>query len=244
MNDDRWRTAQAYERGFWSQVSKQTAPNDDPLNFYEWRSNRLVERLKDQGLGHIADESTASLEIGAGPVGVSAFFPAGDRVAVDPLENYYKKQPDLTKLRDPNVTHLSGVGEDLPCKSNLFDLVIIENCIDHVRNPYKVMREIDRVLRSDGVLYMTVNCRTRWGYLVHRLLSRLRIDAGHPHTFTMTRVQNDLMARHRFEILQLDYDSFLESWIGDLKGPDMKDRAKGMLGVSEYLVTLLARPQS
>src|SRR5437899_1747709 len=72
----------------------------------------------------------------------------------------------LAALRDPAVDYREGSVEALPCESGHYDLAIIENCIDHVRDMHAGMRELQRALRTGGALYLTVNCRTKWGFVI------------------------------------------------------------------------------
>jgi SAM-dependent methyltransferase len=180
------------------------------------------------------------LEVGSGPVGVVGFFPAAERVAIDPLESSYASNATLTTLRDSAVDYRQGVAEALPCESGHYDLAIIENCIDHVRDVRAAMRELRRALTAAGALYLTVNCRTRWGFLMHRTLSRLRVDAGHPHTFTPRRAQA-LLRDHSFHTLQFDVSSYAEARRADLAAPELRPRLKALLGVSEFLFSVVAQ---
>src|SRR5438034_115119 len=150
------------------------------------------------------------------PVGFVGFFPAAERVAIAPLESYYAANPTLTALRSPSVEYRGGSVEALPFESGRFDLTIIENCIDHVRDVSAGMREIKRVLSRTGALYLTVNCRTAWGFVVHRALSRLRVDAGHPHTFTPRRAAA-LLRDHGFTPLQFEVGSYAVARREDLE---------------------------
>lgn len=240
---DRWKAAQEYEHGYWEDVAANivsgTAPN---LDWYRWRADVLAERLRKAGLQRLADGNACMVEIGGGPVGLATFFRGTERIAVDPLQTQYGKNPVLSRMRDPAVRYLEGVGESLPCDSGNADIVAIENCIDHVRDVDAVMNEIVRVLRPDGVLYLTVNCRTRWGYVMHRLLSRLQIDRGHPHTFTPRKAIR-LVESYGFKPLMVQVESALRAHVDDLRAPGLRTKAKGLLGVSEYLITILAQRQ-
>jgi SAM-dependent methyltransferase len=238
---DRWRAAQAYERGFWESLSHQIADGAVPrLDWYQWRADQLVERLERLGLQHLTDGTARVVEVGCGPVGVVPFFPAAERVAVDPLDASYAANPVLAPLRSPTTDYREGAGERLPCESGRYDLAIMENCIDHVQDVGAVMSELRRVLKPDGILYMTVNARTRWGFGVHRLLSRLRVDTGHPYTFTPRRAQA-LLARHRFQPLSFEVESYIASFRADLQSSELRARIKALLGVSEFPVTTVAR---
>ena len=236
----RWRAAQRYERGFWERNAAQIAAGAvSQLDWYAWRAKQLAERLRRLGYRELVGGGARSVEIGSGPVGIVAYFPGAVRVAVDPLEHFYRQDPVLTARRPPDVQYTDGVGEHLPCPSGGFDLVIIDNCIDHVRDVTAVMREIARVLRPGGVLYLEVNCRSPWGFLVHRILSRLRIDAGHPHTFTPKRLLA-LVGKGPLRLRAFEADSASEARRAQLASPDFKSRLKGLLGSSDFATALVA----
>ena len=238
---DRWQTAQAYERGFWRGVAGQIADGSlSQLDWYGWRADQLAAWLRGLGQGALLDGEGSVVEIGSGPIGISPYLPARARIAVDPLADFYGANEALVALRDPAVSYRQGVGESLPCDGASCDLAVMENCIDHVRDVHAVMEEIRRVLRPDGVLYLTVNCRTWWGFGVHRVLSRLRLDPGHPHTFTRRRLET-LLRAHGFELLDLRAGSYAEAAREDLCGPSLRARLKGILGTSEFLVSAVAR---
>lgn len=241
VSSDRWRRAQRYEREYWESVAKQIASGAvSQLDWYSWRADQLKKRLTALGLEHLTDGSVRVIEVGAGPIGIVSYYPGKERVAIDPLEHFYAGDPVLTELRDNDVDFIDGVGEQLPCTSGLYDLAIIDNCIDHVRDVGAVMAEVARVLRVGGIVYLTVNSRTRRGFWIHRMLSRLRIDAGHPHTFTLGRVEN-LIHNSGFELLFIDAGSHVEAWRNDLLRGSLKNKIKAILGVSQFLVTVVGR---
>lgn len=241
VSDDRWRNAQRYEQSYWDRVATEVeAEGQGRLGGYKWRSDQLIRMLAEAGVPELSDGSARVLEVGSGPVGVVGFFPGTEKVAVDPLEDFYSTKPLLVASRSPDVSYRTGSGEALPVEDGRYDLAIIENCIDHCQDMDAVMLGIHRALRPGGYLYLTVNARSRPGFLMHRVLSRLQLDPGHPHTFTRSRVRSFLPAAG-FDVLHLEHGSFWEAWVGDLRGPSLKKRAKGLLCVSEYLVSVIAR---
>jgi SAM-dependent methyltransferase len=236
----RWQRAQQYERSYWASLATRIADGSaSQLDWYRWRADQLVLRLRALGLTHLTDGRARVVEVGSGPVGVVGFFPAAERVAIDPLEPDYAANATLVALREPSVEYRRGSVESLPCQGGHFDLAIMENCIDHVRDVDRGMRELKRVLRSGGVLYLTVNCRTAWGFIVHRGLSRLRVDAGHPHTFTPTRARA-LLNRHGFTTLEFEVGSYAAARRDDLASSERRTRLKGLLGISEFVVSMVA----
>lgn len=238
----RWQSAQRYERGYWESAAARIANGScQQLEWYRWRAEQLILRLRSLGLEHLTDGRARVLEVGSGPVGVVGFFPAAERLAIDPLEPYYASNATLTVFRNPAVDYRQGSVEALPCDSARYDLVIMENCIDHVRDVTGAMRELRRALTQYGTLYFTVNCRTTWGFIVHRALSRLRVDAGHPHTFTPHRVQR-LLSDNGFSTLQFEEASYEAARRADLVASERRARLKGFLGVSEFVVSAVAQP--
>ncbi len=238
----RWQCAQLYERRYWeSQATSIAAGSISQLDWYRWRADQLVLRLRSLGLERLTEGCARVIEVGCGPVGVAGFFPAAERLAIDPLEHYYAGNATLTALREPAVEYRQGSAEALPSESGRYDFAIIENCIDHVRDVRAAMRELKRVLGPAGTLYLTVNCRTRWGFLVHRAMSRLRVDPGHPHTFTPHRLAR-LLRDQAFSTLQVEMGSYAAARRADFAAPERRARIKALLGVSEFVVSVVAQP--
>jgi SAM-dependent methyltransferase len=237
----RWHAAQEYERAFWAGQSSQIVSGSiSQFDWYRWRAEELTKLLRRLGLGELTNGDSTVLEVGSGPVGLLSFFTARQRISVDPLNSFYSSDPVLSARRSIDVSYRTGVGESIPCSTGSCDLVIIENCIDHVQDMEGVGRELKRVVRPNGILYLTVNCRSFAGYYVHRLMSRLGIDRGHPHTFTPSRAL-DFVERHGFEPLHHETGSPWAAHLADLRGPGLRTRLKAVTLVSEYLISIVAR---
>jgi SAM-dependent methyltransferase len=244
VTQDRWEVAQDYERGYWKSLADRIASGSvSQLDWYKWRADELVKRLRRVGHENATTGAARVVEVGCGPIGVVSYFPASRRLAIDPLEEFYGAHAVLSALRNPAVDYQRGVGEDLPAGSGQFDLAIMENCIDHVRDMDAVMQELKRVLTPNGILYLTVNARMPLGFVVHRGLSRMRIDAGHPHTFTRERVRS-FVRRNGFDLVDFESESFLSAFKGDIKAKELRPKIKALLGTSEFIVTVIARPRA
>lgn len=232
----RWGAAQDYERDYWKGVADRIASGAaDQLTWYKdnaaaYRS-QILSLLK-----WPAGDIRNVLEIGSGPIGIATFFDLGQCTAVDPLHDFYQSHPALAQLRNPDVRYLTGSGESLPFATGEVDIVIIENVLDHTKDPDRVLNEIHRVLRPDGVMFFRVNVRTPLGTAVHKLLSRLRIDRGHPHSYSADSIHR-LLKSHDFQIQSEQVDSFSNAWKADLASSRAKDKVKAVLGVSEFWYT-------
>lgn len=98
---------------------------------------------------------TASvLEVGSGAHGLIFGFGGRICVGIDPLAVDYKR---LYPHWQTNSLTVAAVGEQIPFSDASFDVVLSDNVIDHAENPLKIVEELVRVLKKDGLLYFTVN---------------------------------------------------------------------------------------
>jgi ubiquinone/menaquinone biosynthesis C-methylase UbiE len=238
---NRWTEAQAYEQAFWERLGHEMAAGTRDLNWYAWRAGQLRRRLADAS--GVEPPKGKVLEIGSGPVGIVNFLDAGERYALDPLEHFYRTQPSLVALRRPGVTYLDGTGERLPFADASCSLVIIDNVIDHTYAPRKILDEIRRVLEPDGHLYLSVNVHTAWGAHLHGILAALRIDKGHPYTFT-SRTLRQILTASAFCVLTEHVDDYGQAKRTDCQSANLKDRIKGYSGLSEFSHSVVCRRDS
>jgi ubiquinone/menaquinone biosynthesis C-methylase UbiE len=236
----RWLKAQEYERSFWKKSADRIASGiSGQLSWYGWRAGELEKRL----VRYMDDEKKKSakvLEIGSGPIGIVSFLKWGKRFAIDPLEEHYINNPILTKLRNSEVRYLKGQGESIPFDEGTFSMVIIDNVIDHTSDPDIVMKEIYRVLKNEGLLYLSVNIHTLWGAKIHRLLSTLAIDKGHPYTFTIDRIRS-LLKNNNFRIEDETVENYHEVRRKDRQSKILKSKVKGYTGLTEFLYQAICR---
>jgi ubiquinone/menaquinone biosynthesis C-methylase UbiE len=233
----RWKIAQAGEKRYWQEKSKNIENNSaSAFKYCESSAKTLKNLLKKLGLGDYTNEQKKILEIGCGPVGIISYYPGVQKFGIDPLNSFYEKNYNLVEIRKSDVVYSEGIAEELQFGNNNFDLIIIKNCIDHVKDIDKAMDEIYRVLSKDGLLYLTVNCRTKIGYFMHRAISKCRIDKSHPHTFTINKTRNIIEA-HSLKIIYMDtYSNYRNAFKADIKSKELQNILKAVSGVSEYLV--------
>jgi len=228
----RWQKAQEYERGFWQRLGQKIETGvTGQLDWYRWRAARLEELLASVPIPNVPARRV--LEIGSGPIGIINFLDWPERYAIDPLESFYARQPSLIRLRNPGATYLSGSGEQLPMEDASCGLVIIDNVIDHTYAPEKILREIARVLKPSGRMYLSVNVHTAWGAFLHNLLAVLRIDQGHPYTFTSPSLRQ-MLGRGGFSIQLEQIGGYLDARDTDRRSVRLTDRIKGYTGMSEF----------
>ena len=229
----RWRKAQKYEQSYWKKTAEKIVTGSaGQLEWYKWKFTEMEKRL----LPHIDKERYDSyniLEIGCGPNGINNYINRGNRYGLDPLEKFYRSNETLTKLRDPRVQYLEGAGERIPFEEDFYDLVISDNVLDHVYDTHVVMNEVFRVLKPGGFLYLIVNLRTRFGTNIHKILSKLMIDKGHPHSYDVLTIRK-LIGRFQLSLLSEWISDSREARSRDIRSPSVKEKIKGYTGLSEF----------
>lgn len=141
------------------------------------------------------------LEVGCGLSGLIFYIEEKSlySIGIDPLIISYIQNNQLSKrtINSSALSLVNAVGEAIPFKDNLFDIVICGNVIDHSLNPNLLLGEISRVLKHKGFLILYLN--------IFRLPKFLRkglfwIDQAHPHHFCEKEVI-DLLKENNLKII-------------------------------------------
>lgn len=143
-----------------------------PGDIHDWASQRSV------------------IEIGAGPYPLVAAANKGWKrcVAVDPIARGYVEE-DLLPAVAGNVVYVAARGESIPLPSASADLIVIENCLDHVKDPALVVREMTRLLAPGGYLWMFVDLSNH-------------VDHMHPHAMNEEKVRRLLQTEGGFTVVR------------------------------------------
>ena len=90
----------------------------------------------------------------------------------------------------------------------------MDNVLDHCENPTAVLDEINRVLKSGGIIYFRQNIYNKWGKLIRYIMELFTIDKGHPFTFTKKNLCQYITERN-YVISKLNHDLVFLSNKGD-----------------------------
>lgn len=221
MTSRRWRKAQASERDWW-----ESRAADMTLDFYAAFAQALRRELN--GMLTVAAD-TRILEIGSGAAGILTHLSESNyRHAVDPLEDFYASIERFRAFRDPAVQYHAGAGEKLDFPADHFDLVIMDNVLDHCADPEQVLLEMHRVLKPDGTAYFRQNTYHFWGRLVRGLMECFQIDRGHPHTFSK-RYLRRRFTRLGLTVRRFERGGYWATWREEIRSSRPLDRIKALL---------------
>ena len=130
---------------------------------YDAERRAYSRLLLEEVVGHLGQdakwmEDKTVVSIGCGCTGDLTAFPAAVKIAVDPLLSVYRKLEMLVGDEVGSRTVYLSVGaENLPLVDEDIDLVICRNALDHMPAPAAAVREISRILKPDGALFVSVD---------------------------------------------------------------------------------------
>jgi SAM-dependent methyltransferase len=120
--------------------------------------------LRDEVLGYCGHDEQwlrdkIVVSIGCGCTGDLVAWPAAVKIAVDPLLYTYQKLGLLVDdiAGTSRTVHLAVGIEELPLLDECADLVICRNALDHMANPQMALQQIGRILKEDGLLFLSVD---------------------------------------------------------------------------------------
>ena len=178
----RWSAAQAKEDSFWRRDG-----------VYKPEMRRVTSRYLPviQELSAGLEEDSKILDVGCGPTCVSRFFPVGSKTYLDPLMDTYREAYPEGLI--PAGERIRAPAERIPKENESYDVVICVNALDHMCDPPQALREMRRVLKSDGTFVLGVFLHPRPTALLRRFVERrlpiFREDA-HPHSYTLGSIRS------------------------------------------------------
>lgn len=214
MNSGKWTVSQKCEREWWLKWKERIPANEARAESSGW-AKAITATINKY---HPQSPKTRILQIGPAANGEIHYL-TGERYAIDPLASFYLD--NFSYLMDPNVKYVEGIGEALPYGDSFFDVILIINVLDHCSDPVKVLKEIDRCLKSGGMLILRVYTYTRLVAFAHSVFNF--VDKEHPHAITREFVKAKLAEKYHIkeesyeEPRTPDYNIFKKIIISGLK---------------------------
>ncbi len=123
---------------------------------------------------------------------------------------------EIARKRLAEPVFVSGVGEGLPFPDACFDLVVMNQVVEHVADQIKVVREAARVVREGGVIYIACPNYLRfyephykifWAPLLPKMLGRmyLRLRGRSPAMLDQLNYTTNGRLRKLLTVLGPDY---------------------------------------
>jgi len=229
---DRWELAQDYEKNWWT-----SKVNELDLEFYERFAKDITAILQPYLK---IEANTHILEIGSGAAGIITYLKSDYRYAIDPLENIYSSIEKFTRIRDKQVKYFNVKAEEISFEDNFFDLIIMDNVLDHCEDPAKVISQIQRVTKPGAIIYFRQNTYHAWGKFIRTAIEFLKIDKGHPFSFTKPELKKSF-SHHKLEILYYNESGYMKTWLKEIKSKRIYDKIKAVIFATRDKTTFILR---
>lgn len=136
--------------------------NEKNISYGEWqfeKGKKTIEFYLQYTTEEEMFKDKEILDIGCGAAGKSLYYAskgANHVTGIEIVEHYEQEANELAKkLKLENkFTFVLGDGAKMPFKENSFDTVIMNDAMEHVDDPESVLKEINRVLKPKGRLYV------------------------------------------------------------------------------------------
>jgi SAM-dependent methyltransferase len=126
-------------------------PNNTFLSFNFHNVRHIIKYLKKERDKIYTGDQCVLVDIGAGSSPYyDIFSPVTSRyIAVDLMES-------LPETENRSIEQIYGLAEVIPLENSTADIVLFNQCLEHVQDPLKSVTEIYRILKSGGKLIGSV----------------------------------------------------------------------------------------
>lgn len=109
----------------------------------------------------------------------------------------------VKKIADNFISLVGNVCRLPPeIKNNYFDLVISSQVIEHVDNPEKMIKEIERILKKDAFLYLGTVFKKKYAWYFYRNKRKWVLDPTHLREYTNEGELLKLLIKSNLKIIQ------------------------------------------
>lgn len=116
------------------------------FNPYFISRKHLFEKIEGFSKNNI--ENKKILDVGCGLKPYQNLFATNNYIGIDIKDGGHNDQ-------DKNVDKFFN-GQNIPCTENQFDIAICTQVLEHVLHPNVLLKEIHRVLKKDGILFLSM----------------------------------------------------------------------------------------
>ena len=115
---------------------------------------------------------------------------------------------DIALKRGAKISKVNFETADLPFDDDSFDVIIMAEILEHLRNPLKLMEKAKRLLKQNGVILVSLpnECTLyhRFKMLFGRGLDGMGFEPGYHLHFPTLKQDRELVTRY-FKIIKEDY---------------------------------------
>lgn len=114
-----------------------------------------------------------------------------------------KKRINLVKKINPDfICFVSDACDIKNVPSNSIDFLVSTQLIEHVQNDEDMVREVHRVLKKDGIVYLSTVFKKWYGWYFYRCNGKRTLDPTHLREYNRDCQLLDIFFKNGFEVLE------------------------------------------
>jgi ubiquinone/menaquinone biosynthesis C-methylase UbiE len=204
ISEKRFMQAQDYESQYWNnRLCDPVGVIKDLEGVFEL--GQILQQNR-----YLKQTFNRTLDVGCGGLGLGLLWliKTKSSFGLDPLEvkkpNFECQTLDNFVLEVQKKSSYTQAGaEKMPYEDAFFDLVICNNVLDHVHNPFAILNEIKRVLSHDGLFAFSVDTHSLRTIFQKKVVKFVNPNygslPGHPYEWTEKQMEN-ILTQYGFKV--------------------------------------------
>ncbi len=157
------------------------------------RDNLIKKIIKENFKG----KKIKILEVGCGYASNSRILNKGKKFEVFCLDSSKKVVKKVNKIIKNTIL---GDALNIPFKSNSFDIIFSAGLIEHFKNPSKIINEMERVVKKEGIIITFVPGKYSLWQLWIKIHGK-KWQHGYEESYSIKKL-NNLFNKKKFKIIQ------------------------------------------
>jgi len=175
------------------------------MNFY---FNRRYLNTLEVLSGNLRDKKVLDVGSGVGVYTLHLLKEGADVLSLDISDSYLKKVDELCRLHNLTPKLIKGDVVNLDFEESSFDVVLLLDVLEHVVEYEIVLKNINRVLKEEGILVMSFPSKYSYKETRDRIASkRTGIELAHVNFFALKDVK-ELLKEMNFKIEDTKYSCY------------------------------------
>jgi 2-polyprenyl-3-methyl-5-hydroxy-6-metoxy-1,4-benzoquinol methylase len=220
-------------------------------NYERWKRAREISLERGKFVRSIVAqkikcENLTILDLGSGQGGTAKVL--SEKNTVISLDLNIVRLKSQEDFKD-NILRINGDALNVPLKTDSFDLIVLQDVIEHVNNPQSLLNSLHTLLKKNGTLYLSTPNKfsvfniisdPHWGFPVVSLLKRENIRKYFLQVFRKSEAErNDIAELHSLEeLLKLFTSKFTFTLYTNYSVEELLKGNKGIIW-SDFHLTML-----
>lgn len=191
---------------------------------YDWASNQIIQFYSGDGIS-LNNGVVADIGCGDGFIDLGIIHKAKPKKLIGFDINLTNKdyllqraiEEDVLKKLPTNLTFLKSKIDYLPANDKTFDFIISWSAFEHISNPIAVLKEMRRIIKPSGVMFIQI-----WPLYYSQYGSHLRDwfpDGWEQHLLSLQKIKNILLSskKNNSNYMANEYESLNKITIDELQ---------------------------